>query len=60
MTTATTTEEIVNNHECNCEFEMKNAGQRILKVLNLVKEGDCSFEDGLSDIKKIAQELIGE
>lgn len=42
------------------ESEMKKAGNRILEVLSLVKEGDWSFEDGQEEIKKIAQELVGE
>lgn len=53
-------EEIMKNHDSVVEFEMKKAGQRILKVLELVKEGDWSFEDGQAEIKKIAQELTGE
>lgn len=40
--------------------QMKEAGKRILDVLNFVKEGDWSFEDGQEEIKKIAQELAGE
>lgn len=40
--------------------EMKLAGERILSVLKLIKEGDISYEGGHENIKNIAQSLLNK